>query len=218
MLKQIQAYNTTGLYIGYCLVLMAITYLIQSFLITNSVLYSSYAEQLSYERIEEMIDGQNKWAWVSYAVLPLIYAIKFFLVACCLLVGSMFFDIRLKLNDAFKIALLADIIFVIPMLIKVFWFLFVQKSYVLQDIQAFSPLSALNLFNVKSINLIWLYPLQAISLFELGYIFLLGYLVYKFGAKSYEKGLNMVLGSYVPALIMWVILIMFVTLNLNPNA
>lgn len=181
-------------------------------------MHNSYAEQLSYDRIEEIIDGQNKYAWISYAILPLIYAIKFFLVACCLLAGSMFFDIKLKFGEAFKIALLADAVFIMPMLIKVFWFIIIQKEYVLQDIQLFSPLSMLNIFDVKTMGLLWLYPLQTLNVFELLYIFSLGFWVYQFGAKSYEKALNMVLASYLPALCIWFILIMFVTLNLNPQA
>lgn len=218
MSKQLQAYNTAVLFIFYCLLLTAITYMAQSFLITSDVFHNSYAEQLSYDRIEEMIDGQSKYAWVGYTIIPLISAIKFFLVACCLMVGSMFFDIKLKFSEAFKIALLADVVFIIPMLIKVFWFLVVQKEYILQDIQMFSPLSVINLFGAQNIGVLWFYPLQTLNLFELAYIFLLGYLVYQFAAKNYEKGLNMVIVSYIPGLVIWIILVMFVTLNLNPAA
>ena len=218
MLQQLKAFHTIWLYIAYCLFFMAITYLVQAFLINDSVFHNSYAEQLSYDRIEEMIDSQDKYAWVAYAIIPLIYAIKFFLVACCLLAGSMFFDIKLKFSEAFKIALLADLVFIIPLLIKVFWFLVVQKEYVLQDIQMFSPLSLANIFDAKTLGLLWFYPLQTFNVFELLYIFSLGFWVYQFGAKSYEKGLNMVLGSYLPGLFVWIILVMFVTLNLNPNA
>lgn len=197
---------------------MGTTYLIQSFLITDNVFYASYAEQLSYDRIEEIIAGQNRWAWVTYAILPVIYAIKFFLVACCLLAGSMFFDVKLKFSQAFKIAILADVVFILPLLIKVFWFLVVQKDYTLQDLQLFSPLSVLSLFSTKTIGVLWLYPLQLLNAFELFYIFSLGFWVCQFGAKSYEQGLNMVLGSYLPALFVWIVLVMFVTLNLNPQA
>ena len=35
----------------------------------------------------------------------------------------------------------------------------------------------------------WFYPLQTLNVFELLYIFSLGFWVYQFGAKSYEKGL-----------------------------
>lgn len=218
MINQFKTYSTFWIFIIYCFFLTAITYLVQSFLITDSVLYNSYAAQLSNERILEILNEQSKWQWLTYMIAPLLCFIKFFLVGCCLMIGSIFFDIKIKFGEAFKIALLADVIFIIPLLIKVFWFLVIQKDYVLQDIQMFSPLSIINIFEVKTLGVLWFYPLQTINVFELLYIFSLGFWVYQFGAKNYEKGLNMVLGSYVPALFIWVILVMFVTLNLNPNA
>ncbi len=76
------------LFIFYCIYLSSITYLAQSFLFTENIIYNSYGEQLSYDRIEEIIDGQNRYAWVGYAILPFLSAVKFFLVACCLLAGA----------------------------------------------------------------------------------------------------------------------------------
>lgn len=218
MLNQFKTYSTSWVFVIYCFFLTAVTFLVQSFLVTEDVLYNSYAEQLSNESILEILNEQDKWKWLTYAIAPLLCGVKFFLVACCLLVGSMFFDLKLKFNEAFKAALLADVVFIIPMLIKVFWFLVIEKEYVLQDIQQFSPLSIISIFDAKTLGLLWFYPLQTLNVFELLYIFSLGFWVYQFGAKSYEKGLNMVLGSYVPALFIWVILVMFVTLNLNPQA
>jgi hypothetical protein len=218
MISYLKTYPKVWLLVIYCISFSAITYLVQFALLTDTIFHNTYAEQLSFDRVEQMIEGQNKWAWLSFAILPILYSIKFFLVACCLLTGSIFFDIKLKFGEAFKIALLADMVFVIPLIIKLFWFLFVQKNYTLLDLQLFSPLSALNLLNTENIEMLWFYPLQLLNIFELLYIFSLGYWVYQFGAKSFEKGLNMVLGSYVPALFIWVILIMFITLNLNPLA
>lgn len=218
MLNQLKTYPTVWLFIFYCLYLSSITYFVQTFLFTENIIYNSYAEQLSYDRIEEIIDEQNKYSWLGYLIIPLLQAIKFFLVACCLVVGSLFFDLKLKFGQAFKVALLADVVFIVPMLIKIFWFMVIQENYTLQDLQMFSPLSVLNLMDTKNIGVLWLYPLQLLNIFELVYILLLGFWVYQFVAKSFDKGLNMVLSSYLPALFIWIVLVMFVTLNLNPQA
>ena len=132
--------------------------------------------------------------------------------------GALFFDLKLKFGQAFKVAILADVVFIVPMLIKIFWFMVIQQDYTLQDLQMFSPLSILNLLDTKNIDVLWLYPLQLLNVFELVYILLLGFWVYQFSAKSFDKGLNMVLSSYLPALFVWIVLLMFVTLNLNPQA
>lgn len=217
MLQELKEYPTVWLWLFYCLFLAGITYLAQSYLFTEDVFYASYAEQLSYERAVEILTEQKKWTWLSYALLPIVYGIKFFLVACCLLMGCIFFDVKLKFGQAFKIALLADLVFIIPLLIKVFWFVFIQKNYTLQDLQQFYPLSLANLFNTAQVGTLWLYPLQTLNVFELLYIFSLGFWLYQFGAKSLDKGLTVVFASYIPALFTWIVLIMFITVNLNPN-
>jgi hypothetical protein len=217
MLSELKTYSTVKLFFIYCLFLVAITYLVQSFLITSNVLHYSYGEQLSYERIEEMIAGQNKWSWLSYTLLPLIFLLKFFLVACCLLTGAIFLDVKLGFSKAFKAALLADVVFIVPMVLKIAWFMFVRTSYTLQDLQNFYPLSLLNFFDVKQIGTLWLYPLQTMNVFELLYIFSLGFWLYQFGAKSLDKGLKVVFAGYLPALFTWIILVMFVTVNLSQD-
>ena len=97
MINYLKKYPNVWFLIYYCIALSAINYLVQSVLLTNTVFHHTYAEQLSFDRVEQMIEGQNKWAWLSFAILPILYSIKFFLVACCLLTGSIFFDIKLSI-------------------------------------------------------------------------------------------------------------------------
>ena len=51
--------------------------------------------------------------------------------------GALFFDLKLKFGQAFKVAILADVVFIVPMLIKIFWFMVIQQDYTLQDLQIF---------------------------------------------------------------------------------
>ena len=53
------------------------------------------------------------------------------------MVGALFFDLKLKFGQAFKVAILADVVFIVPMLIKIFWFMVIQQDYTLQDLQMF---------------------------------------------------------------------------------
>ena len=56
MLNQLKAYPTVWLFIFYCIYLSSITYLAQSFLFTKNVIYNSYEGQISYDRMEEIIN------------------------------------------------------------------------------------------------------------------------------------------------------------------
>jgi hypothetical protein len=56
MLNQLKAYPTVRLFVIYCIYLSSITYLAQSFLFTKNVIYNSYEGQISYDRMEEIIN------------------------------------------------------------------------------------------------------------------------------------------------------------------
>ena len=53
-------------------------------LIDESLYFNSFAEQLSYERIEQLIENERKWAWLGYVLIPVWFLIKITLVASCL--------------------------------------------------------------------------------------------------------------------------------------
>ena len=217
MIEELKKYNTGKMFCIFCLYMIAFMYIQHLFLINDQLYYNSLSDQLTYDRIEKMLAFQKKWSWLGYCFLPVIYAIKFLLIGSCLLVGSIFVKHKLKFSEAFKIALLSDIVFIIPMLLKVGWFLFFHKDYNLDDVQRFSPLSMINLFDYKNLSVLWVYPLQSLNLFEVLYIFVLGFWIYKFGAKNYEKGLNLALSTYLPGLVIWIVTVMFLTISLNPK-
>ena len=63
-------------------------------------------------------------------------------------------------------------------------------------------------------SLSWfIYPFQTLNLFELAYIICLGYWVGQLTNTNTDNGLKVVAYSYVPALLLWVVTIMFFTLN-----
>lgn len=217
MINEIKNYSTVKMFGIYCLYIIAFMYLQHLFLINDQLYYNSLSNQLSYDSIDKMLAFQKKWQWLSYCAIPLLYFFKFLLISCCLLCGSIFFDAKLKFSDAFKISILSDIVFVIPVILKVVWFAFLHKQYTLEDIQHFSPLSVVNFFDPKSVSALWYYPLQSINVFEVLYIFVLGFWIYKFENKNYEKGLRLAVSTYLPGLFIWIILVMFLTININPK-
>ncbi len=60
----------------------------------------------------------------------------------------------------------AGFILLIPGLVKIIWFLFIQTNYTIQDLQLFYPFSLLNLVNSGMLEPCLLYPLQVLNLFE----------------------------------------------------
>ena len=103
--------------------------------------------------------------------------------------------------------------------LKIIWFYFFQTSYTLEDLQYFYPLSALNIVGYQGLESWFIYPLQVLNLFELAYWLLLAYFIGKLAFTEKDKGKPMDLGfkivasSYGSALLLWVVVVMFFTLN-----
>jgi hypothetical protein len=103
--------------------------------------------------------------------------------------------------------------------LKIVWFYFFQTNYTLEDLQYFYPLSALNIVGYKGLDAWLIYPLQVLNLFELAYWLLLSYFVgmlafiEKYKGKPMDLGFKIVASSYGSALLLWVVVVMFFTLN-----
>ncbi len=42
-------------------------YLLQEFILTDEVYHNTLGERLAYDRIERMLDGQQRYVWIAYA-------------------------------------------------------------------------------------------------------------------------------------------------------
>lgn len=195
---------------------LLIMYFTNQFLFSETIYYNTFAEQLTIEKIEGIIEQSRKWVWIGYLLVPIIYYLKFLLVALVLQTGFFFFDRKVSFSIIFKAVMLAEIPFLIVPVIKLFWFLFIQTHYTLNDLQYFFPLSALQLFDAQKLPSWQVYPLQLLNVFELIYWALLAYWLKKLLNLSINKSMEVVASSYGTGLLLWVVFITFLSLNLAP--
>lgn len=203
------------IFVLFCSLVCLLTFLINWLLITDDVYFNTFTEQLSYDRINDLKDLANKWQWITFPVNLLFYFLKFFLVAICLSIGVFLLRLEFGFKSLFKIALLAEFIFLLPVLIKLFWFSFINVDYTLHDLQFFSPLSAVNLVDRSALEPWFVYPLSLINLFEVAYIITLSYFLAKILELSFMQSLKLVVISYGTGLLIWVIFITFLTVSLS---
>jgi len=98
---------------------------------------------------------------------------------------------------------------------KTAWFYFFQTDYNLEDLQYFYPLSALNIVGYEGLQPWFIYPVQVFNLFELAYWVILAYLIDKELNENTVKGMSIVASSYGVSLLIWVVGVMFFTLNMS---
>jgi hypothetical protein len=208
--------NKTLYFILLCLSSILLTYAGKTLLISEDLYFQFFGDQLSYERITQIISIQKKWEWTSYVFVPFYYVVKIFLVSVCIYTGVIIIAIDISFKKICQMVLLAEAVFLVPGIFKLFWFIFVQTNYTLSDVQMFYPLSVLNFFDPDSLDAWLIYPLQLINIFEVIYLFILAYGFYLATQSNYGMMLRLVVCTYGTGLFIWTIGVMFLTVSFSP--
>lgn len=195
-------------------------------ILSNSILkfeilfINSLSEILTQNQIEEYLNFKKKWQLLSYLIIPILLLIKMSIIASIIYIGAFFYSkAKVTFKQLFNAVVKAEFVFLGVGVLKIVWFYFFQTNYTLEDLQYFYPLSALNIVGYKSLDAWFIYPLQVLNLFELAYWLLLSYFVGKLAFTEKDKGKPMDLGfkivasSYGSALLLWIVVVMFFTLN-----
>lgn len=180
----------------------------------RGLIYNSLGEQLTNEEIVKIFEFKDKWQWVGYAIAPVMTFLKTSLIASALYIGAFFFSkIAVSFKQLWGVVLSAEFVFLLVPLFKIIRFYFFQSNYTLEDIQYFYPLSALNIVGYKGLEPWLIYPFQVLNVFELVYWLILAYFIGKITETNMDRGLKIVTSSYGSALLLWVVVVMFFTLN-----
>jgi hypothetical protein len=200
-------------------ILLIICYLALQFgmesIMSDDLVYDSLINQISYERISEVIDQGKKWKWLSYALIPILVSVRIFFVVICFSIGGLFFNIENGFKKFFSIATNAEYLLIVPGVVKLLWFSFFQTNYTLTDLQYFSPLSVFNFFNPTEIDPWLVYPLQLLNAFELLYWFVLAYQLKEVLNENLSGSIGFVAKTYGVGLFIWVILVMFLIVSIS---
>lgn len=206
--------KSTFKYLMLSFALISIKSFIDKVIISDELIYESLAEQLTTKQIHKFFEFQDKWQWVGYIFVPIIVLIKTSLIASTLYIGSFFFSkVAVTFKQLWGFVLTAEFVFLLVPVFKIVWFYFFQTNYKLEDIQYFYPLSALNITGYNNLEPWFVYPFQTLNLFELAYWLILAYHIGKATQTNMDNGLKIVGYSYGSALLLWVVVIMFFTLN-----
>lgn len=210
-------YSLKGIYL---FLLTTISYLVvlwlsKNILIDEMVFYNSYSEQLTYERSLRLFEDLKQISWINYVVLSIMLLIKYLLISVVLYIGIFFSNLNKKITFGivFKTVVASEMIFVFAGITKFFWFYFFVTDYNLADINFFYPLSLINIFKISEVDRFWVFPLQTVNVFQVCYILLLSWGLTKAGNLRKTDSDKLVLLSYVPALLFWIVLIMFISID-----
>lgn len=192
------------------------------YLFINEQLYfNTFSEQLSSGKIESIFSMGKKYGWVSFLLIPLFLLIRIFFTSTFLYIGTYFSEIKIDFSKLFKVALIADFIYILSGVVKLLVLVLFKNVSTLQDLQ-YTPLSIMSLFDVNAVDPVFAYSLSLLNVFELFYFLTLAALLVIAIKESkqlqpikYGKSLQLVTSSYGSGLLIWVLLVMFVSLNMS---
>ncbi|EJU32267.1 hypothetical protein HMPREF1154_2607 [Capnocytophaga sp. CM59] len=205
----------TYLFIAISLISVFLYLLTSHALNLDKVFVLSLSEQLTSEQVQKILFIRKKWQWVQYAFIPLFFGIKISIVAFLLDIGCLFHNKEIPYRQLFRIVLLSEFIFLLAPILKLCWFYFFQSNFTLEDLQYFYPLSLGNIIDHKTVASWLVYPLQVVNVFEVAYFLFLSIQIDKAIGSTTEEGLNIAGCSYGIGLLLWVVSVMFLTLNIS---
>lgn len=163
-------------------------------------------ESMTYRNIQRTV--------YFYSAIYLI--VKLLVITLVIYTGLYFFEIRASFGDLLRIVTLAEFIFLVPAIVKVWWFYYYVPDTTLEQWEDFYFLSMTSLIDsVKPVNL---YPLQTLNVFEIGYWFILAAGIKSLTLNDFDRSLKVVISTYVPALLLWIVLVAFFTIIYFPQA
>lgn len=163
-------------------------------------------QSLVYDRVKGVI--------YLYSVIYL--GVKIIVISLLLATGLYFFDVQVSYLKLLRVVILCEFVFLIPAAAKICIFWHDRDMVDLITWQNYYFLSAASLF--PDIKPAFLLPLQTLNIFELAYWLLLAGGIERIASVKFEKGLKVVLSSYLPALFVWVIFVIYFTIVYFPES
>ena len=188
--------NMWGLFVLLCITTLSLLLIKKSFIENETAAF----EVLEMEGNAGLLHFLNT---LQYLSIPLVYILKFLIISFLLWAGCFLFGYRFTYKEAFQTAIIAEFIFVIPELLKIMYFMFIDTDPSLFEVQSFYPLSLMNFADPETLDRKWFYPLKAANLFEIVYWFVLVYLVHSVVRKSKAVTTLIIVVSYVLPFIGW---------------
>ena len=142
---------------------------------------------------------------IQFFSIPLIYLWKFTVIGFVLWVGCFMFGYRVTYTQCYGVAIVSEFIFLLPEVLKIAWFMFIQSDPNLNDIRAFYPFSLMHFFDYYEIDKRYAYPLKALNLFEVLYWVALANGIHFYARKQKKIAWIIVFSSYVLIFLLWLV-------------
>ena len=196
--KSLFAANKRLTFILLCLITFLLLYVKKTF-IENETAAFEFLQDRPEGGILQLISA------LQFLTIPFIYLWKFTVIAFVIWVGCFMFGYRVTYSQCWGITVVSEFVFIVPELLKIGWFIFIETDPNLLDIRAFYPFSLMTFFDYSEIDPKYAYPLKALNVFEIFYWILLVMGVHFFSRKEKKQAWIIISCSYVLIFLLWIL-------------
>jgi len=184
------------------------------FYYNEDILYTTYSEQISYERILFMITNGKKFFWLTLLFLPIVILLRVSYTTFALAIGGFFDVTKEKFGTYFNIALKAELAVISMNFAKWVFAEFIWNIKTLNDL-SLTPFSLYHYF-AKSNPPMWsTAALSYVSIWEILYMLLISSYLGFYNHKPLLKNLAFTLSTYGVALLFWIVIITYIAITLT---
>ncbi|MDF1696756.1 MAG: hypothetical protein P1U56_13025 [Saprospiraceae bacterium] len=197
------------------IVLIVLTWAINSLVITESVLTESLGEQLSSYQIKDIIDGAHKFIWIDYLLSVFGYIIKILCVSSLFYAMLHLSDIKVKFKPILNSVVFAYTIFLIPLIIRVIVFATTSDTYSLDEIHNYSFGSLMSLFDINDFEPWARVGFRSINIWEVLFVIYISFQFKEYYDGSVKVAAENVVIVYLTALLLWTSFLVFLSVTLS---
>lgn len=202
--------SNRSIFLLYVSVLLLITFIQQEFVFIPEL---QTLDILSDDAKANLLEKYQKWRWVAFLLTPFLLFIRFLLVASCLFIGGFFMPGigRNVFREWWGIATKAQIIMIGYSVVLCF----VNVRFGSDSALLINKYTSLLFLGGDSIDNWVKIPLSSLNLFEIGYWFIMSYLISKISGLSYGKSFRFTMSSYGIGYLFYIVFLMFLVLYLG---
>jgi len=195
----------------YSIIYILFTFLLNYILLDDAIFHKSFDKTIGVDLVTQLIDQQRIYQKFGYGFVPIILLLRGLYTSACLVIGNLFTEQNLKFSQCFNMAIKADIIFLIELIMRIDYFSIFKADSVQEiDVHLFSIVQWVGVDNIEK----WqLYPMNVSNIFELIYWILLTLFLSYYTKKSFVNSLGFVTKTYGFGLLLWIAFVMFLVLN-----
>lgn len=199
-MKEYTAVNKTMVFVLICVISSLLLYIQQTFILYEISAFKNM-DAMRFSIIKTIYD-------LNYLSIPIMFVVKFTVIGFILWTGCFLWGYRVTYKQCWQIAMFAEMIFFIPTILTILWFIFIENEPNLQQYEAFEPLSYMNFFDYQDMEKKYINVNSKLNVFEIGYWILLTYGIHYAARKKKSIANAIVFTSYVPLFLLWLLFLL----------